>query len=85
MIVGNRMAGKAWEMARQSTSSEKYFRLYESGWRKRFARDWWVFKYLLRIFWLWLTVGGKLRRQKRRAARQGRVFHIDHIAGGGAK
>ena len=77
--------GEAAKMARHTTSSEKYFRLYENDWRKRLARDWWVFKYLLRIFWLWFTVGGKLRRAKRRAAREGRVFQIDRIAGGGAK
>jgi len=72
-------------MARQKTTSERQFRLYESTWVQRRRRDWWVFRYLLRIFWLWFTVGGKLRREKRRAERQGRVFYIDHIAGGGAK
>ena len=70
-------------MARHRTSSERYFRLYENDWRKRFARDLWVLRYLWRIFWLWLTVGGRLRREKRRAEREGRVFHIDHIMGGG--
>jgi hypothetical protein len=71
-------------MARQQTSSEKYFRVYESTWWQRRKRDVWVFRYLFRIFWLWFTVGGKLRREKRRAEREGRVFYIDHIAGGGA-
>ena len=67
----------------QRTTSEKQFRLYEPGWGKRLKRDWWVFRYLWRIFWLWLTVGGRLRREKQRAAREGRVLHIDRIMGGG--
>lgn len=70
-------------MAREQTTSEKQFRLYERGFRKRLARDWWVFKYLWRIFWLWLTVGGRLRRAKRQAARDGRVLYLDEIMGGG--
>jgi hypothetical protein len=70
-------------MAREQTTSEKQFRLYERGLGKRLARDWFVFKYLTRIFWLWLTVGGKLRRAKRRAAREGRVLYVDNIFGGG--
>jgi hypothetical protein len=72
-------------MSRQVTSSEQLFRIYERGFVKRLGRDWRVFRYLWRIFWLWLTVGGKLRRAKREAARTGRVFTIDHIAGGGEK
>jgi hypothetical protein len=70
-------------MARQQTTSEKQFRLYERGWRKRLARDVWVSRYLWRIFWLWLTVGGRLRRAKRRAARDGQVLYVDSIMGGG--
>ncbi|MEN8195869.1 MAG: hypothetical protein ABFS30_05045 [Pseudomonadota bacterium] len=70
-------------MARQRTSSERYFRLYENDRRKRLSRDLWVLRYLSRIFWLWLTVGGRLRREKRRAERAGRVFHIDRIMGSG--
>jgi hypothetical protein len=70
-------------MARQRTTSEKQFRLYERGFRKRLSRDLFVFGYLWRIFWLWLTVGGKLRRAKRRAAREGRVLYLDEIFGGG--
>ncbi len=73
------------ESKRQRTTSEKQFRLYERGFVTRLKRDWFVFRYLLRIWWLWLTVGGKLRRAKRRAAATGEVFHIDHIAGGGTK
>ncbi len=65
------------------TSSEKQFRLYEPGLGKRLARDWWVFKYLFRIFWLWLTIGGKLRRAKRAAAKEGRTLYLDQIMGGG--
>ena len=70
-------------MARQQTTSERQFRLYERGLGKRLARDWFVLRYLWRIFWLWLTVGGKLRRAKRAAAREGRVLHLDRIMGGG--
>lgn len=70
-------------MARQQTTSEKQFRLYEPGLGKRLARDVWVFKYLWRIFWMWLTVGGKLRRAKRQAAKEGRVLYLDEIMGGG--
>ena len=31
-------------MARQATSSEKYFRVYEATWWERRKRDWWVFR-----------------------------------------
>lgn len=66
-----------------ATSSEKQFRVYEPGLRKRIARDWFVARYIWRIFWLWLTVGGKLRKAKREAARDGRVLPIDRVMGGG--
>ena len=70
---------------RRATTSEQQFRLYENSLAKRLKRDWFVFRYLFRIYWLWLTVGGKMRRAKRRAVRTGEVFYIDHIAGGGEK
>ena len=70
-------------MARKATTSERQFRLYDPGLRQRLRRDWFVLRYLGRITWLWLTVGGKLRREKRRAAREGRVLYIDHVMGGG--
>ena len=70
-------------MARKQTTSERQFRLYQPGWRRWIARDWFVLRYLLRITWLWLTVGGRLRRAKRRAQRLGRVFYIDRVIGGG--
>ncbi len=70
-------------MARKQTTSEKQFRVYAPGWRARLARDWFVARYIWRIFWLWLTVGGKLRRAKRAAAREGRVLPIDRVMGGG--
>ena len=70
-------------MARKQTSSEKQFRVYTPGWRARLARDWFVARYIWRIFWLWLTVGGKLRKAKRAAAREGRVLPVDRVMGGG--
>ena len=70
-------------MARKATTSERQFRLYETGLGRRLRRDWFVLRYLWRITWLWFTVGGKLRREKRRAAREGRVLYIDHVMGGG--
>jgi len=71
-------------MSRTPTTSEQQFRLYERNLIKQIKRDWFVFRYLLRIWWLWFTVGGRLRKAKRRAAANGEVFYIDHIAGGGA-
>ena len=70
-------------MTRQQTTSEKQFRLYERGFLKRLSRDWFVLRYLWRITWLWLTVGGRLRREKRKARREGRVFYLDNLMGGG--
>ena len=70
-------------MAREQTTSEQQFRLYQPGLGKRVARDWFVARYIWRIFWLWLTVGRKLRRAKHAAAREGRVLPIDRVMGGG--
>jgi hypothetical protein len=70
-------------MARKQTTSEKQFRVYAPGFRARMGRDLFVAGYIWRIFWLWLTVGRKLRRAKRAAAREGRVLHIDKVMGGG--
>lgn len=70
-------------MSRKKTTSERQFRLYETGWRKRLARDLFVLRYLWRFTWLWLFVGGRLRREKRRAQKEGRVIYVDNIMGGG--
>ena len=75
--------GAAERRGAPATTSEKQFRLYEPGLRKRLARDWFVARYIWRIFWLWMTVGGKLRRAKRDAAKEGRVLYIDKVMGGG--
>ena len=71
-------------MARQATTSERQFRLYDSSLKRRAQRDIFVFFYLWRIFRLWITVGRKLRRMKREAAAEGRVLYVDEIMKGGS-
>lgn len=66
-------------MARQKTTSERQFRLYDRSLKRRIQRDIFVFLYLFRILRLWLTVGRKLRRAKREAAAEGRVLYLDEI------
>ncbi len=68
---------------RQETTSEKQFRIKEDSVFLRLKRDIFVFRYLARIVWMWLTVGGRIRRAHREAARNGRVYYIDDIMGGG--
>lgn len=68
---------------RHQTTSEQQFRIYEPGLSRRLARDWFVARYIWRIFWLWLTVGRKLRQAKKAAAAEGRVLPIDKVMGGG--
>lgn len=66
-------------MARERTSSERYFRVYERNPCKRAWRNVWVFVYLAKIFLLWLIVGGRLRRQLRRARREGKVIELEKV------
>lgn len=70
-------------MVRQKTTSEKYFRIYNNNRWLRLKRDIWVARYLFRLLILWLTVGGKLRREKERAKNENRVIFIDEVMGGG--
>ncbi|MGE0737124.1 MAG: hypothetical protein AB7P50_20480 [Alphaproteobacteria bacterium] len=69
-------------MARSGTASERHFRIYESNPWRRFRRDLWVFLYLAKIVLLWLRVGGRLRRELRRAKRDNRPIVLDRIMGG---
>lgn len=64
------------------TASERHFRLYTRNPWLRFRRDVWVLFYLARIMLLWLRVGGRLRRELRRARRTNRPIVLDRIMGG---
>ncbi len=66
-------------MARERTSSERYFRVYDRNPWKRAWRNAWVFVYLAKIFLFWLIVGGRLRRQLRRAKRDGKVIELEKV------
>jgi len=68
---------------REKTTSEKQFRIKEDSFVLRLKRDIFVFRYLCRIVWMWLTVGGRIRRAHREAARAGQIYYIDDIMGGG--
>ncbi len=68
---------------RQETSSEKQFRIKEDSFWLRRKRDVFVFRYLARIVWMWLTIGGRIRRTHREAKRTGNIYYIDNIMGGG--
>ena len=68
---------------RQETTSEKQFRIKVDSFRLRLQRDIFVFLYLARIIWMWLTVGGRIRRAHRAAQRSGKIYYIDNIMGGG--
>jgi hypothetical protein len=68
---------------REKTTSERQFRIKQAGFGARLRRDVFVFRYLTRIIWMWLTVGGRIRRRHREAAKAGEIYYIDDIMGGG--
>ncbi len=61
---------------------EKEYVLGEASWRQRLARDWRLATHLLRVFWMWATVGRKLRRATEEAEREGRALTIDRLRRG---
>jgi hypothetical protein len=61
---------------------EAEYVLGDSTWRQRRARDWRLFRHLVRVFWMWCTVGRKLRRAYREAERTGQPVIIDHLRRG---
>lgn len=68
---------------RVETTSEQQFRIKVDGFWARRRRDRFVFRYLARIIWMWLTIGGRIRRAHRHARRTGTIYYIDNILGGG--
>lgn len=61
---------------------EKEFVLGESSWRQRFARDRRLAAHMLRVLWMWATVGRRLRRATAEAERAGRALPIDSLRRG---
>jgi hypothetical protein len=62
---------------------EKEFILDGSATRwQRLRRDWILGKHLLRVFWMWLTVGRKLRRAYRQAEAESKPIPIDALKRG---
>ena len=49
---------------------------------ERLKRDWRLGKHMLRILWMWMTVGRRLRRATREAEAAGTSFKIDHLKRG---
>lgn len=72
-------------MAEPKTASERYFRLYTADPVARLKRDFWVLRYMVKLLYLWLVVGGRLRRAKARAAREDGVYLIDAVRHEGRK
>ncbi len=68
---------------REQTTSEQQFRIKEDSFWLRLKQDVFVFFYLCRIVWMWLTVGGRIRRAHREAQKTGNIYYIDNIMGGG--
>jgi hypothetical protein len=61
---------------------EKEYVLAEANWRRRLARDWRLANHMLRVLWMWLTVGRKLRRASAAAQHEGRQLVIDQLRRG---
>ncbi|MBL8662235.1 MAG: hypothetical protein JNM29_05380 [Candidatus Odyssella sp.] len=61
---------------------EREFVLGEASRRQRFARDRRLAAHMLRVLWMWATVGRKLRRAADEAARTGRPMPIDRLKRG---
>ena len=61
---------------------EAEYVLGEATRRQRLARDWRLGTHLLRVFWMWLTVGRRLRRAHAEAERAGRPMQIDDLRRG---
>ncbi len=68
---------------REKTTSERQFRIQENNFWLRRKRDWFVFSYLACIIWMWLTVGRRIRKTHRQAERDGKIYYIDNVMGGG--
>ena len=75
--------GQANAETRQITTSEKQFRIKEKSFWLRLKRDIYVFRYLARIVWMWITVGGRIRRAHDEARKTGSIYYIDDVTGGG--
>jgi len=68
---------------REQTTSEKQFRVKEDSFWLRLKRDIFVFFYLSRLVWIWMTVGRRIRRTHAEARKTGKIYYIDNIMGGG--
>lgn len=64
------------------TFQQAYY-LDEAGFCRRLWRDLRLFAYLVEMAWFWLVLGGRVRREVRRAKRSGKPFPIDFLDGKG--
>lgn len=71
------------KITREETTSEKQFRIKTDSYWLRLKRDIFVFLYLFRVVWKWLTVGRRIRQAHMQAKRNGTIYYIDDIMGGG--
>ena len=63
-------------------SFEKEHVLGEATRWQRLRRDWVLGRHLLRVFWMYMTVGRKLRKAHREAEAAGRPIPIDRLRRG---
>lgn len=61
---------------------EREFVLGEAGFFRRLRRDRILAGHLLRVLWMWATVGRRLRREYRRAQAEETALQIDHLRRG---
>ena len=63
----------------EKTFQERYY-VTEPGWPRRLFRDAALVIYIVRMLWMWLVVGGRVRRDYRRCMKSGNVYRVDHLA-----
>lgn len=71
-------------MADQASFESRYY-LGDASLLRRCWRDLALIGSSARFLWLWLTLGGRLRRTVRDAEREGRVVRLEDELGGGGK
>jgi hypothetical protein len=61
---------------------EEEYVLGEASLGRRLGRDWRLFRHLVRVLWMWCTVGRRLRRAYRAAEAGGPPVIIDRLERG---
>ena len=61
---------------------EKEYVLAEASLRERLKRDWRLGRHMIRILWMWFTIGRKLRRATENADAGGPRIPLDKLKRG---